>query len=139
MKPGQRRAQPIRPVAWALVVLALVLGGQWAGWAHTALETHLACPEHPGEHVHGETRAPETGAADSGPVFAPADEQGRAGHEHCGVLAGLRPVVPAAGGLVDSPALERGYLAAVAREARVVTASERLYLLAPKASPPVAG
>jgi len=121
----------------ALLAIAFVLS-TLAGLTHEATTRHVQCAEH-GEQIHSDAVAVVAGALAAHDV-APAvqDQPATAihGHEHCLMASATResriaPSSPAIGGtLVASAALT-----ATVSPAEVVR-GVRVYLTAPKTSPP---
>ncbi len=116
----------------ALSSAALFLGAQFGTYAHLAFEAHAICPEH-GEVVHAEHA--ETAAPDfEGPSLLAEGE-----HEHDECLIAIAPRTPALANAAQAevqppkPSIERPTLIVASGEHQ---AFARLYLQAPKQSPP---
>ncbi len=118
----------------ALLAACLALVAYGAQLAHWVLLSHEVCASH-GEIVHGDHHAPHASLAREAPRPAPelAAGAGDDHHDHCTAVANH-----AAACAVEAPTLSTTLrwqpLVAVTRDAPLV--SERLYLLAPKTSPP---
>lgn len=134
---GRASVQSAGRVQAALIAFALVLSSL-AGLAHEATTRHVQCAEH-GEQIHSDAVAMVAGAlvaGDGAPAVQHQPATAIHGHEHCLMASATResriaPAPPSIGSaLVASTAL-----ATLVPHVDVVR-GVRIYLTAPKTSPP---
>ena len=141
MTPAGRR---FRGVLLGVVLVASQVGA----WVHEAVVAHVTCLEH-GEPLHASSRpARDALAAAASQTAAPVTDSARLGrqpaaagegHEHCAGGAFLRARGAALPGPVANGRLSLPSVTPLARDgARPAIVAGRLYLQAPKTSPPSA-